>query len=134
MDNLLTKVAIKLADFKGLDWNWVSSQQNCLIEARSILALIIEVVEGAGLTDEEIKRIGRIALSYDDERNLAYEIERQYKISKSYDKKGFDWAFTDEDRMAMIFQKDEASEWIRLLAVAKAQLQKVKDALHKESE
>ncbi len=33
-------IAIRLADFKGLDWDWASTQKDCLIEADQILDLI----------------------------------------------------------------------------------------------
>ena len=55
------------------------------------------------------------ALSYDDILNLEYEIERQYKIKQGYDKMGFNWAYTDDDRHNIRFLREEAVEWILLL-------------------
>ncbi len=43
-DLLRIDIAIRLSDFKGLDWNWASTQQSCLTEADQILALIDEKV------------------------------------------------------------------------------------------
>lgn len=37
------EIAIRLADFKGLDWDWASTQQDCLIEADQILLLIGDI-------------------------------------------------------------------------------------------
>ena len=41
-ERLRIDIAIRLADFKGLDWNWASTQQSCLMEADKILALFRE--------------------------------------------------------------------------------------------
>jgi len=64
---------------------------------------------------EEVARECSRALSYYDRQNLEYEIERQYKIEKGYDKMGLNWAFTDEDRRNIRWLKEEAVEWVLLL-------------------
>ena len=64
---------------------------------------------------EEIARECLKALSYEDQLNLEYEIERQYKVEKGYDKMGFAWAYSDQDRETIRFRKKVEGEWILLL-------------------
>lgn len=65
--------------------------------------------------NKELVETCQRVLSYDDRLNLEHEIERQYKIKQGYDKMGLNWAFTDQDRRNMRYEKEEAVEWVLLL-------------------